>query len=58
MSNQMKMQFIQEYVIYNCYCIWDLFWENVTNDSISVFKSKVEKATTEKELKRIVHEYI
>ena len=53
-----KMDFIQNYVVCDCYCIWDLFCENVTEYGAADFKMKVKNAITEKELKSIVHEYI
>lgn len=58
MSIKQKMDFIQNYVVCDCYCIWDLFCENVTEYGAADFKMKVKNATTEKELKSIVHEYI
>lgn len=58
MSMEQKLTFIHDYVVYSCYCIWELFKENVESYGAADFRAKLRKATTETELKKLVHEYI
>ena len=48
---------LEQEVIFEYYCILDLFWENVSDDREKVFKA-VKKAKTRQDLHNIIGQYI
>lgn len=56
----MTMDNLYDYVVYDCYCLYDLFLENVLDMGISKkeLKVMVEECKDKKDLRKLVHRFI
>lgn len=65
MTRKQKLDFVKCYVIYECYCMWEMFLENVGDyfykepqKSAQFFKEQLDNAENEDDLKAVVALYI
>lgn len=58
MTTPEKIDILQDIVINECYCLWDLFIENVNNAGQYEFREKFQKCNSREELRKLVNQYI
>ena len=51
---------LQDYVVYQCYCSWDIFMENVLDNGYDKewLKKAVSECKDKKDLRKLVGEFI